>query len=62
MILRLHRSVLKALGIRTYAVMTLNEECGLLEWVSNTRALKTILTEGYARHGKRIYVSDRSVT
>lgn len=43
--------------IRTYAVMPLNEECGLLEWVSNTVPLKGILESGYARHGKKVYVS-----
>lgn len=42
--------------IRTYAVMPLNEECGLLEWVVNTHALKNILEKGYQRHGKRIWV------
>ena len=45
--------------IRTYAVMPLNEECGLLEWVSNTNALKRILEKEYARHNKKIYVSGR---
>jgi phosphatidylinositol kinase/protein kinase (PI-3 family) len=43
--------------IRTYAVMPLNEECGLLEWVANTHALKNILEKGYSRQGKRIWVS-----
>jgi len=43
--------------IRTYAVMPLNEECGLLEWVANTHALKNILEKGYQRQGKRIWVS-----
>ncbi len=42
--------------IRTYAVMPLNEECGLLEWVSNTNALKVILEKGYARYNKKVYV------
>ena len=37
--------------------MPLNEECGLLEWVSNTNALKSVLEKGYARHGKKVYVS-----
>lgn len=45
------------LYVRTYAVMPLNEECGLLEWVSNTNALKSILEKNYARRGVRIYVS-----
>ena len=54
---RRSRSVLIA-DIRTYAVMPLNEECGLLEWVSNTSALKTILDKGYARYGKKTWVSE----
>lgn len=37
--------------------MPLNEECGLLEWVSNTKAMKSILEKEYARYGKKIYVS-----
>lgn len=45
------------IDIRTYAVMPLNEECGLLEWVANTHALKNILEKGYQRQGKRIWVS-----
>jgi phosphatidylinositol kinase/protein kinase (PI-3 family) len=39
----------------------LNEECGLLEWVSNTNALKNILEEVYQRHGKKIWVSTTGV-
>lgn len=46
------------LYIRTYAVMPLNEECGLIEWVPNTSALKRILEEGYARHKKKVYSND----
>lgn len=37
--------------------MPLNEECGLLEWVSNTKAFKSILMEGYNRYSKKVYVS-----
>ncbi|WWD19107.1 hypothetical protein CI109_103565 [Kwoniella shandongensis] len=48
----------RQLYIRTYAVMPLNEECGLLEWVTNTYALKSILEKGYARYGKKIYNSE----
>ena len=36
--------------------MPLNEECGLLEWVSGTHALKKILETQYGRLGKRLYV------
>lgn len=39
--------------------MPLNEECGLLEWVVNTNALKNILEKGYQRHNKRIWVGPR---
>lgn len=38
--------------------MPLNEECGLLEWVSGTSALKRILEKEYARVGKRLYVRE----
>lgn len=46
------------LYIRTYAVMPLNEECGLIEWVPNTSALKRILEEGYERHKKKVYSNE----
>lgn len=46
------------LYIRTYAVMPLNEECGLIEWVPNTSALKRILEEAYGRHRKKVYTND----
>jgi serine/threonine-protein kinase ATR len=36
--------------------MPLNEECGLLEWVSNTSAFKRILDKEYGRFGKKLYV------
>nr|XP_031859926.1 uncharacterized protein CI109_004533 [Kwoniella shandongensis]KAA5526998.1 hypothetical protein CI109_004533 [Kwoniella shandongensis] len=52
----------RQLYIRTYAVMPLNEECGLLEWVTNTYALKSILEKGYARYGKKIYTNDIHTT
>ncbi|WVQ82128.1 hypothetical protein IAT38_004256 [Cryptococcus sp. DSM 104549] len=48
----------RQLYIRTYAVMPLNEECGLLEWVSNTHALKKILDKGYERHGKKVFLTE----
>ncbi len=43
--------------IRTYAVMPLNEECGMLEWVNNTVALRPILTRLYEARGVKIFVS-----
>ena len=53
----MQREAILTTDIRTYAVMPLNEECGLLEWVSNTNALKRILEKEYARQNKKIYVS-----
>jgi phosphatidylinositol kinase/protein kinase (PI-3 family) len=31
------------LDIRTYAVVPLNEECGIIEWVSNTESFRSIM-------------------
>lgn len=47
--------------IRTYAVMPLNEECGLLEWVNNTVAFRSICEKAYARQNKKLYVSERKL-
>jgi serine/threonine-protein kinase ATR len=44
--------------IRTYAVVTLNEECGLIEWVPNTIGLRHILSKLYASRGIPLYVRD----
>lgn len=44
--------------IRTYAVMPLNEECGMLEWVSNTIPLRNILIKAYERRDVKTYVSE----
>jgi hypothetical protein len=44
--------------IRTYAVMPLNEECGMLEWVVNTVPMRAILIKGYDRRDVKTYVSD----
>ncbi|BEJ16287.1 hypothetical protein CspHIS471_0508920 [Cutaneotrichosporon sp. HIS471] len=46
------------LYIRTYAVMPLNEECGLIEWVSHTHALKPTLEKLYDRHKKKVYTRE----
>ncbi|ORX89906.1 hypothetical protein K493DRAFT_288711 [Basidiobolus meristosporus CBS 931.73] len=37
----------RGLHIRTYAVVPLNEECGLIEWVPNTAGLRHILLKIY---------------
>lgn len=41
----------RQLHIRTYAVIPLNEECGLLEWVPNTSGLRYILNKIYKEKG-----------
>jgi serine/threonine-protein kinase ATR len=45
-----------AIDIRTYAVMPLNEECGMLEWVPNTLPLRNIVMKGYERRDVKTYV------
>ncbi|XP_077988664.1 serine/threonine-protein kinase ATR-like [Glandiceps talaboti] len=47
------------LHIRTYAVIPLNEECGLLEWVPNTAGLRQILHKIYKE--KNMYTSGREL-
>ncbi|GAO52708.1 hypothetical protein G7K_6779-t1 [Saitoella complicata NRRL Y-17804] len=52
----------RRLGIRTYAVVVLNEECGLLEWVNNTRPFRDILMKIYRQKGVVInYTEIRSI-
>ncbi|EGG02755.1 uncharacterized protein MELLADRAFT_22295, partial [Melampsora larici-populina 98AG31] len=46
------------LHIRTYAVVVLNEECGLLEWVPHTLPLRNILHALYSTKGIPIWVID----
>uniref|UniRef100_A0A4W3HYM3 Serine/threonine-protein kinase ATR n=1 Tax=Callorhinchus milii TaxID=7868 RepID=A0A4W3HYM3_CALMI len=41
----------RELHIRTYAVIPLNEECGLVEWVNNTAGLRNILNKLYKEKG-----------
>ncbi|KAL4227217.1 hypothetical protein ACF0H5_012662 [Mactra antiquata] len=43
------------LYIRTYTVIPLNEECGLIEWVNNTSGLRHILVKLYKE--KNLYTS-----
>ncbi|KAI9146005.1 hypothetical protein BKA69DRAFT_1024549 [Paraphysoderma sedebokerense] len=45
------------LHIRTYAVIPLNETCGLIQWVPNTVAFRGILTRGYRARNIAISVS-----
>ncbi|XP_055699229.1 serine/threonine-protein kinase ATR-like isoform X2 [Phlebotomus papatasi] len=41
----------RRLQIRTYSVLPLNEECGIIEWVSNLTTLRSILLTLYRRRG-----------
>ncbi|XP_054839454.1 serine/threonine-protein kinase ATR [Eublepharis macularius] len=41
----------RELHIRTYAVIPLNEECGIIEWVNNTAGLRNILIKLYKEKG-----------
>lgn len=47
----------RELHIRTYAVIPLNEECGIIEWVNNTAGLRHILTKLYKERGRRPQVT-----
>jgi len=40
----------RGLRLRTFAVVCLNEECGLLEWVPDTAPIRTLFTEAYNAH------------
>jgi serine/threonine-protein kinase ATR len=37
------------LRLRTFCVVCLNEECGILEWVPNTTGLRTLVVESHSR-------------
>lgn len=41
----------RKLRLRTYAVICLNEECGLLEWVANTSTFRHEVTSVYLANG-----------
>lgn len=42
--------------IRTYGVVSLNEECGLIQWVPNTIPIRPILHTLYGRRGRALWV------
>ncbi|KAJ1736119.1 hypothetical protein LPJ61_000169 [Coemansia biformis] len=44
----------RGLHIRTYAVVPLNEECGLIEWVGPTTGIRHVLLRLYKEHGVTI--------
>jgi serine/threonine-protein kinase ATR len=41
------RDLTPSIDIRTYSVVPLNEECGLIEWVRNTVAMRALLKRRY---------------
>lgn len=43
--------------IRTYGVVTLNEECGFIQWVPNTVPIRPILTKYYDARRVKSWVS-----
>ncbi|KIO32842.1 hypothetical protein M407DRAFT_66218 [Tulasnella calospora MUT 4182] len=50
----------RRLHIRTYSVVPLNEECGLIEWVPNTTGFRHILEKLYTTRG--IHIFSREIT
>ena len=48
----------RKLYVRTYAVLILNEEHGLIEWVPHTVGFRHILTKLYNAKGMQIYTSE----
>ena len=49
----------RQLYIRTYTVLPLNEECGILEWVNNTTGIRNILNDLY--RAKNLYTRARDI-
>ncbi|KZV76007.1 hypothetical protein PENSPDRAFT_570505 [Peniophora sp. CONT] len=45
----------RQLHIRTYAVVTLNEECGFIQWVPKTTPVRPVLNRLHAAHGAPDY-------
>jgi serine/threonine-protein kinase ATR len=48
----------RGLHIRTYAVVPINEACGLIQWVSNTIGLRHILSRLYEAKGLGTYPAE----
>ncbi|KAJ2487857.1 hypothetical protein EV174_000288 [Coemansia sp. RSA 2320] len=46
----------RRLRIRTYAVVPLNEECGLIQWVAPTTGVRHVLLRLYKAHGVAISI------
>lgn len=47
----------RRLNIRTYAVLPLDDECGIIEWVPNLLPYRTTITKMYDLRGKGMSVS-----
>ncbi|CAI5488259.1 unnamed protein product, partial [Closterium sp. Naga37s-1] len=41
----------RALRLRTFAVLPLTEDCGMVEWVPHTRGFRHVMQDLYAAHG-----------
>ena len=41
----------RRLHVRTYSVISLNDECGLIEWVKRTQPIRQILDKYYSEKG-----------
>ncbi|KAF7294192.1 hypothetical protein HMN09_01147600 [Mycena chlorophos] len=50
----------RQLHIRTYGVVTLNEECGFIQWVPNTTPLRPVLMKGYDTRRIKSWSNDLS--
>ncbi|KAA1466566.1 hypothetical protein DENSPDRAFT_811680 [Dentipellis sp. KUC8613] len=48
----------RQLHIRTYGVVTLNEECGFIQWVPNTIPIRPVLLKYYEARGIRSWYSE----
>ncbi|KAI5124851.1 hypothetical protein M0805_007285 [Coniferiporia weirii] len=51
----------RQLRIRTYSVVTLNEECGFIQWVPNTTPVRPILLKYYSARGIDAWNRDMSI-
>nr|XP_033814332.1 serine/threonine-protein kinase ATR isoform X1 [Geotrypetes seraphini] len=49
----------RELHIRTYSVIPLNDECGIIEWINNTAGLRPILNKLYKEKG--VYMSGKEL-
>ncbi len=52
----------RKLRLRTYSVICLNEECGIIEWVQGTTAFRHLVSEGYRIGPPRKGISNDQVS